>query len=84
MGAPEVSAVLSHLALECEVEASKQNLALAAVLFLYKEVLAVDLPWLKDVTRAKKPQRLPTVLSIAEVQSPDDNLQAVFKYLVKQ
>ena len=67
MGAPEVGAFLSHLATERKVAASTQNLALAAVLFLYKEVLEIDLPWLADVTRAKRPQRLPTVLTRAEV-----------------
>ena len=69
MGAPEVASFLSFLATENKVSASTQNLALAAVLFLYKEVLGVELPWLKDVTRAKRPQRLPTVLSVGEAQA---------------
>ena len=66
MGGPEVEAFLSHLAVQGRVAASTQNLALSAVLFLYKDVLAIELPWLKDVTRAKRPQRLPTVLTRAE------------------
>jgi integron integrase len=74
LGAPEVAAFLSHLATEAHVAAATQNLALAAILFLYKEVLAVDLPWLKDVTRAKKPQRLPTVLTVGEVNALLANL----------
>ena len=69
MNAPHVSAFLSYLATELEVAAATQNLALAAVLFLYKEVLQVDLPWLKDVVRAKRSQRLPTVLSVNEVNA---------------
>ena len=69
MSAPEVAAFLSYLANTANVAASTQNLALAAVLFLYKIVLAVDLPWLKDVTRAKKARRLPTVLAVSEVES---------------
>lgn len=69
MGSREIEAFLSHLAVEGKVAASTQNLALSAVLFLYKDVLAVDLPWLKDVTRAKRPQRLPTVLSREEVEA---------------
>jgi integron integrase len=69
MGSPEVEAFLSHLAVEGRVAASTQNLALSAILFLYKDVLAVELPWLKDVTRAKRPQRLPTVLSREEVDA---------------
>lgn len=68
MGAAEVEAFLSDLAVRRNVSASTQNQALAALLFLYKEVLAVDLPWLNDVVRAKKPQRLPVVLSIEEVR----------------
>ncbi len=66
MGGPEVAGFLSHLAVDGKVAANTQNLALSALLFLYKEVLAIDLPWLKDVTRAKRPQRLPTVLTSAE------------------
>ncbi len=69
MGAPEVAAFLTHLAVEGRVAAGTQNLALAAVLFLYRDVLGVDLPWLQDVTRAKRPQRLPTVLSLKETRA---------------
>lgn len=69
MGAPEVEAFLSDLAVRLNVSASTQNLALAAVLFLYREVLGVELEWLSNVTRAKKPQRLPTVLTKTEVQA---------------
>src|SRR5262249_4174791 len=69
LGAPEVEAFLSHLAVDLKVAASTQNLALSALLFLYKDVLDVELPWLKDVVRAKKPQRLPTVLTQREAQS---------------
>jgi integron integrase len=67
MGVMEVEAFLSHLAVERKVSASTQNQALAALLFLYREVLGQELDWLQDVTRAKKPQRLPTVLSREEV-----------------
>ena len=68
MGKTEVEDFLTHLAVVREVSASTQNQALSALLFLYKEVLALDLPWLADVTRAKKSSRLPVVLSRAEVQ----------------
>ena len=68
MSAPEVEAFLSHLATDLDVSASTQNLALSSVLFLYRQVLEQELPWLDGVTRAKKPQRLPTVLTRAEVQ----------------
>jgi integron integrase len=66
MGAPEVTAFLSHLARDRDVAAATQNQALAALLFLYKEVLAQPLPWLDDIDRAKRPARLPTVLSSSE------------------
>ena len=67
MGAAEVEAFLTWLAVEGGVSASTQGQALAALLFLYKQVLAVDLPWLDEVVRAKRPQRLPTVLTPEEV-----------------
>ncbi len=75
MGAPEVELFLSHLAVNKDVAASTQNQALAALLFLYKEVLRQDLPWLGEVVRAKKPSRLPVVLSIEEVQKILANLK---------
>ena len=68
MGAPEVERFLSSLAVDGQVAASTQNQALSALLFLYKEVLGIELPWMEEVTRAKRPRRLPTVLSRGEVQ----------------
>ncbi|MBV2132875.1 integron integrase [Pseudomonas sp. MAP12] len=68
MGAPEVERFLSHLAVDMNVSASTQNQALAALLFLYKHVLAIELPWLGEVVRAKRPERLPVVLSREETQ----------------
>lgn len=67
MGAAEVEAFLTWLAVEGRVSASTQGQALAALLFLYKQVLGVDLPWLDEVVRAKRPQRVPTVLTPDEV-----------------
>jgi len=69
MGAVEVEAFLTYLAVERNVSASTQNQAKSALLYLYKEVLAVELPWLDNVTQAKAPKRLPVVLTQAEVQS---------------
>lgn len=68
MGAPELEAFLTHLAVVRNVAASTQSQALSAILFLYREVLKQDLPWLDGVTRAKKPKRLPVVLTPDEVQ----------------
>ncbi len=67
MDAVEVEAFLTHLAVEGSVSASTQNQALSALLFLYREVLGIDLPWMDTMVRAKKPQRLPVVLSRTEV-----------------
>ena len=68
MGALEIEAFLSHLAVEKTVSASTQNQALAAILFLYREVLSVELPWLDKFTPAKKPSRVPVVLTKEEVK----------------
>lgn len=67
MGAPEVTRFLTWLAVDKNVAASTQNQALSAILFLYQVVLGQDLPWLDEVVRAKGPQRLPVVLTRAEV-----------------
>ncbi|HTY51197.1 MAG TPA: integron integrase [Steroidobacteraceae bacterium] len=67
MAEVEVTAFLSHLATDLHVSASTQNQALQALLFLYRQVLQVDLPWLTSVVRARKPRRLPVVLSRTEV-----------------
>lgn len=69
MGAVEVETFLTHLAVEAKVGASTQNQALQAVLFLYRHVLDIELPWLENVTRASRPRRLPVVLSVAEVRA---------------
>lgn len=69
MGAEEITAFLSDLAVRKHVARSTQNQALAALLFLYRDVLQITLPWLDDVQRAKTPQRLPVVLTRQEVRS---------------
>ena len=66
MAEPEVTAFLTHLAVERKVSSSTQNQARSAILFLYREVLDVRLPWLESVVKAKKSQRLPTVLTHSE------------------
>jgi len=67
MGAREVEAFLTALATVGHVAASTQNQALSALLFLYREVLGTELPWMDDIRRAKRPERLPVVLSRDEV-----------------
>jgi len=68
MGAAEVTAFLNYLAGERGVAAATQNQALSALLFLYGRVLEIKLPWLDDLVRAKRPVRLPVVLSQPEVE----------------
>jgi integron integrase len=68
MGAAEVTSFLSWLATERNVAAATQNQALSALLFLYKHVLGVALPWLDELVRAQRPVRLPTVLAEGEVR----------------
>ena len=69
MGGPEVEAFLSHLATEGQVASSTQNQALAAILFLYREVLQKELPWMDGMVRAKRPARVPVVLTEGEVRA---------------
>jgi integron integrase len=69
LGGREVEAFLTRLAVRGNVAASTQNQALSALLFLYREVLQLKLPWMQDVVRAKRPQRLPTVLSVPETRA---------------
>src|SRR5215510_6971017 len=68
LGAAEVTHYLSPLATTGQVAASTQNQALSALLFLYRDVLGVDLPWLDEIVRAKRPMRLPVVLTRDEVR----------------
>jgi len=77
MGAAEIEAFLTHLAVTRNVSASTQNQALAALLFLYKEVLKLELPWLAGIVRAKKPKHLPVVLTREEVGAVLGQLQGV-------
>jgi len=67
LGRREVEAFLTHLAMHGHVAASTQNQALSALLFLYREVLQQELPWMENIRRAKKPERLLVVLSREEV-----------------
>ena len=76
MGAMEVQQFLTDLAVTQHVAASTQNQALSALLFLYKEVLHQEIAWLDDVIRAKKPKKLPVVLTRDEVKRLLQHLEA--------
>ncbi len=83
MSAREIGQFLTHLAVEGRVAASTQNQALAAILFLYRDVLAIDLPWIENVVRARMPVRVPVVLPRADVQRLFAHLEEEF-HLIAQ
>jgi len=74
LGETEVSAFLTYLAVERSVSASTQNQALSAILFLYRKVLKIELGWLDDLVRARRPSRLPVVLTRSEVAGILDHI----------
>jgi site-specific recombinase XerD len=69
MGTQEVEQFLTYLAVNGRVASSTQNQALSAILFMYKEVLKIELSWLNDVTRAKRPEKIPLVFSKNEIRT---------------
>jgi integron integrase len=82
LGAAEASAFLSRLATEARVSASTQNQALAALLFLYRDVLGQELPWLDDLVRAKRSHRVPVVLTREEVSAVLNAIDGVPRLMV--
>jgi integron integrase len=68
MGSSEVTAFLTHLAVNLSVSPSTQNQARSALVFLYRQVLRLELPWLDEIVRAKPKQHLPVVLTMNEAQ----------------
>lgn len=83
MGGDEVNAFLTHLAVNENVAASTQNQALSAILFLYREVLELELGLNLDAVRAKRPRNLPTVLTVAETLEILNNLTGVHQIIAK-
>ena len=83
MGAVEVTAYLSHLSDKCGVSTATHGQALSALLFLYKEVLGVDLPWLDGLHRPKKSARLPVVLTVSEVELLFTHLSGIHLLMAK-
>lgn len=78
MGVDEIRQYLTHLAVDGQVSASTQNQQLAAILFLYREVLGRDLTFVDGIIRAKRPKRVPVVLSRQEVDAVLDHLSGTF------
>lgn len=69
MGKDEIVQYLTHLAVKRQVAPGTQNLALSAILFLYRDVLKLELPWIGDFERAKRAQRIPVVLTRDEIKA---------------
>lgn len=83
MGAPEIEAFLSHLAQEVNVSASTQNQAFNAILFLYRNVLKIELTTPVYALRAKRSQHLPTVLSKNEVNQVLGGMQGLHQLMAR-
>ena len=81
MGKTEIEAFLTHLAVSGKVAASTQNQAKSAILFLYREVLSIELPWLDNIESAKTPSRLPVVLSSFETKAILSHMPRVYGLL---
>ena len=69
LGAGEIEQFLTHLAVQRRVSAATQNQALQALLFIYRHVLDIELPWLDNITRATHEKKLPVVLTRQEVRA---------------
>jgi integron integrase len=82
LGEADVTAFLTHLAVDARVSASTQNQALAALLFLYRDVLRAPLPWLSNVVPARRPSRLPNVLTREEVRQVVAEVHGVSRIVV--
>ena len=83
MGAHEVNEFLTHLAVEDNVTATTQNQALSAILFLYRNVLSDPLPWINDIVRARRPERIPSVLTPGEVRQFIETLSGASRLVVQ-
>jgi integron integrase len=82
LSSDEINRFLTHLAVTKHVAASTQRQALSAILFLYREVLKIDPPWIDDLVRARQPKRLPTVLSKEEVAALLARLEGTVQLVV--
>lgn len=84
MGAPEINAFISHLALQGKVAASTQKQALSSIVFLYRYVLNVELDQtILNAVRPRRPKRIPTVLSKQEAKKVIDQMDGLFRLLTQ-
>jgi integron integrase len=82
LGAAEITTFLTHLAVDMKVSASTQNQALQALLFLYRHVLGIELPFINEIVRASRPRRLPVVLTRDEIRRVLQQLQGSSRLVV--
>ncbi|MBI1892371.1 MAG: integron integrase [Burkholderiales bacterium] len=83
MAAEEVKVFLSYLTNERHVSAATYKQALCALLFLYKEVLGIELPWMEDLHRPNRPPRRPTVLTQAEIEAVFAGMEGVYQLMAR-
>ncbi|HEV7889462.1 MAG TPA: integron integrase [Pyrinomonadaceae bacterium] len=81
MGTDEIRLFLSHLAVDGNVAASTQNVALCALLFLYRDVLGIELPYVEGIQRAKRPTRVPVVFTRAEAAALLSHLSGTYRLI---
>ena len=81
MGTEEIRQFLSHLAVDGKVAASTQNVALCALLFLYRDVLGIELPYVEGIQRAKRPTRVPVVFTRAEAAALLSHLSGTYRLI---
>jgi len=81
MGKREISVFLTHPAVKCNISASTQNQVLNALLFLYRDELNLEFEWLDNVVRAKRTQRLPTVMNSQETHRVLAHLQSQYRLM---
>jgi integron integrase len=81
MGVEEIRQFLSHLAVDGNVAASTQNVALCAILFLYRDVLGVELPYVEGIQKAKRPARVPVAFTRAEAATLLSHLSGTYKII---
>ena len=83
MGAKEVQAFLSYLAVTRNVAASTQNQALCAILFLYRDVLKIELEYMDELIRAKRPTKIPVVFTRDEAKAVINHLDGTFQLMTQ-
>jgi len=83
MGGPEIQEFMSYLVNDRQVAGATYTQALCALLFLYKKVLKIELPWIEGISRPKKPTRRPTVLTAQEIELVFAQMEGVYELIAR-